>query len=172
MRERSVDVVLKDSEDPNDTPERASDEARERLFYVNWQAPDLVILIGFGLYFLLGISFYSTMSSEHISILNTATILRLIVILVFYFVFAVLIDGIIKGKVFSRAAYTGLTALSVIYKLVLVFISPVFYMPSYFEIVFTFSEILLLALLFIEPSSSWFVGEKERDRTDDLLDDM
>ncbi|MCR9172256.1 MAG: hypothetical protein NXI10_07175 [bacterium] len=173
LLERKIDIILEDDVEQPPTNERPYDEVRERLFYVNWQAPTIVILIGFGLYFLLGLSFYFNMRDEVVTTLNGRIISRLVAILIIYFAFALVIDGILKGKVWARATYAGLLGLGIVWKAAIVIMSSYLLFPSRLDLVFLTIEIVLVVLLFLQPANSWFEKKaKKRPKSEEILDDL
>lgn len=177
LKERKIDSILEDDSDQESTlkqSEESYEEPHERLFFVNWQAPTIVIMIGFGLYFLLGISFYFTMSKETVITINGRVVFRLLFVLIIYFAFAVMIDAVMKGKVWARAAYASLFALGIMWKFIFYALNPFLFIPTLLEVALTLIELAFVVLLFVPPASAWFVQKRKKKivQSDDLLDDL
>jgi len=162
LREREVDIILEDKNEPVKDQSAEEYEDHERLFFVNWQAPTIVILIGFGLYFLLGLSFYFNMKDEIVVTINGSVIFRYIVVLIVYFAFAVLIDGIMKGKAWARATYAGLAGLLILFRCTLIILVPNSFIPSLLDIGLMLIEGIFVVLLFLHPASQWFATTKKK----------
>lgn len=146
--------------------------AKERLFQVNWEAPNMVLIIGFGLYVLLGFSLYENLNENTVYTVNGRVIFHQVFIVLVCFGWALMIDGILKGKVWSRATYASLFVFLVTWKLAKYVLIPSFSIEL-LELFRLIVEIILVALLFVQPASSWFVpNKKKKVETVDLLDDL
>ncbi|MDB3906197.1 hypothetical protein N9355_01850 [Crocinitomicaceae bacterium] len=113
------------------------------------------------------------MSEEVVVKVNGRVIFRYVVVLIIYFAFAVLIDGIIKGKVWARATYMGLAGLGIFWKFMVFILNPFIIFPPLLDITLILIEVALIVLLFVQPASQWFVKKKKKKiARQDILDDL
>ncbi|GAB5416324.1 MAG: hypothetical protein Crog4KO_10920 [Crocinitomicaceae bacterium] len=183
LESRSVDVA-EEQEQFNQIKTKLVDEAeqqknrkrrKERFFYIPENAPRTVKVIGILYYALLAIELiqYFVLLVPLVKIAGFNLALVIFSMLPFL-LSAFITDGILKGKDWARIVNIVLVGLGLMVEIgnMSVTFSIGVGESEAFGLVTSLIYVTTAILLFVEPSKHWFGEKKEREKRDDLLDDL
>lgn len=182
--ERLTGQVSKESEEIETLKSKLIKEAegtkerkrrKERFFYFPKEAPTVVKVIGGAYYVLLIISFVQFLYNLFVILRDQggSILFSLLFGSIIYFLFAALIDAILKGKGWARSV--NLVIIIVISLMQLYALSVIFSLSGTVNPIDVLTWLVYAVtaiLLYLEPAKFWFKSKIEKEQQDELLDDF